>query len=943
MKRIINIVFLLLSVTIVTAQNPTERVYLSGTGFNHTVTWDFFCSAGANSGKWTSIQVPSQWEQQGFGEYTYGRWYKQPGKFPSKETGHYKTSFTAPKSWKGKTVKIVFEGVMTDTEVKVNGKITGPVHQGGFYRFSYDISDKIRFGSENTLDVMVSKHSDDKSVNAAERMADWWLFGGIYRPVYLEILPAKHISELKVDARADGALFTFVKLEGSRKGDQIMVSVYDLSKKLMGSFNHLLENKTDNAKVTSKIESVFPWSAETPVLYIMEVALIRKGEVLHSVTQRIGFRTIEVRPNDGIYCNGTKIVLKGVNRHTFWPESGRCTNREISVLDAGLIKEMNMNAVRSHYPPDGHFLDACDSLGIFVIDELAGWQNAYNTEVGSKLVVEMVNRDVNHPSVIIWSNGNEGGWNEAIDPLFEELDPQKRDVIHPWADFDDIDAHHYPQYQTGVHRFNDGYKIFMPAEFLHSLYDEGAGAGLEDFWGKWKQHPLFAGGFIWAFGDDAIKRTDYTNFLDSDGQHAPDGIVGPYREKEGSFYTIKEIWAPVQFKKFHITPSFNGEFLITNEYLYTNLDKCKMSYEVKTIPGPWDENVQSETIARGKIEIPSIMPGETRKVKMDVPDNFFDGDLLSITAIDPFDMEIFTWTWPIRMAKPYLEKTLRLERSEASASIDTTGQKVKLTASGVSVSYLKTDGTIHEVISNNQLVPFANGPVPVGMKAVADCWKARMEGDVGIFTVWYKGGIDSIRWEMHPGGKLKMAMLALNKATNDGGFDGGYIADKIDLWGITFDYPETEAVGIKWFGKGPYRVWKNRQRGATINLWQKDYNNTITGESFNELVYPEFKGYHANLFWARLTTTSELPFTIASESDGLFLRLFTPQEPAGSLKRSLPEFPEGDLSFLYEINPIHSFKPVTQMGPQSEPSSIRIKKGDEGISMVLWFDFSNRN
>lgn len=110
--------------------------------------------------------------------------------------------------------------------------------------------------------------------------------------------------------------------------------------------------------------------------------------------------------------------MKGVNRHTIWPESGRSTSKRISIMDVNLIKDMNMNAVRFHYPPDNHFLQACDSLGLFVLDELAGWQNPYDTSTGKKLIKEMVQRDVNHPSVIIWDQGNEGGWNEELDTVF---------------------------------------------------------------------------------------------------------------------------------------------------------------------------------------------------------------------------------------------------------------------------------------------------------------------------------------------------------------------------------------------------------------------------------------------------------------------------------------------------------------------------------------------
>ena len=225
-----------------------------------------------------------------------------------------------------------------------------------------------------------------------------------------------------------------------------------------------------------------------------------------------------------------------------------------------------MNAVRSHYPPDTHFLDACDSLGLFVIDELAGWQNAYDENVGKRLQREMIVRDVNHPSIVLWSNGNEGGWNSTLDKHFSDYDPQQRHVIHPWADFNGLDTHHYPAYLTGVARFTNGYNVFMPTEFMHGQYDQGHGAGLEDFWVNYTSHPLFAGGFMWAFSDEAVRRTDQGGRLDSDRFNAPDGIVGPYREREGSVYTVREVWAPIQFRQLYITPSFRGEFAITNTY-----------------------------------------------------------------------------------------------------------------------------------------------------------------------------------------------------------------------------------------------------------------------------------------------------------------------------------------------------------------------------------------
>jgi beta-galactosidase/beta-glucuronidase len=180
--------------------------YLSGIDAKRTVQWDFFCTAGRNSGEWKKIQVPSCWEQQGFGNYNYGRDYKTNGKNARfyDEQGMYKHQFKIPASWKGKNINIVFDGSMTDTEVKINGKSAGEIHRGAFYHFKYDITSLLFFDKPNTLEVTVSKMSSDASVNNAERLADYWVFGGIFRPVFLEATPKQYIDYVGIDAKHDG-------------------------------------------------------------------------------------------------------------------------------------------------------------------------------------------------------------------------------------------------------------------------------------------------------------------------------------------------------------------------------------------------------------------------------------------------------------------------------------------------------------------------------------------------------------------------------------------------------------------------------------------------------------------------------------------------------------------------------------------------------------------
>ena len=938
------------------AQAPhPERIYLSGTGTDYTRTWEFYCSKGQNSGKWKSIEVPSCWELQGFGEYTYGRYYTIKGAKPSDETGIYRYRFLTPDCGKNDRIKLFFDGVMTDAEVWVNGKSAGQIHQGAFYRFSYDITSLLKTEGENLLEVKVAKQSANKSVNAAERRADWWLYGGIYRPVWLEVVPAVSVEHFILDARADGSLRASVRMAGNAEGHVLAVSIRGLKdgkplRTLQGKeqVSCPLATSGRETEFTCKWSDVKVWNTEAPELYVARLELKdRSGNVIQVREERIGFRTIEFFPQDGIYLNGTRLIVKGINRHSFSVDGGRTTSAAMSRQDALLIKEMNMNAVRSHYPPDEHFLDMCDSLGLVYIDELSGWHGRYDTETGARLIREMVERDVNHPSVILWSNGNEGGWNTDNDSLFCKYDKfQRRHVIHPWADFDGLDTHHYPAYLTGVARFTNGYKVFMPTEFMHAMYDQGGGAGLRDFWDRWMTNPMFAGGFIWVFCDEAPKRSDRGGVLDSDGSNAPDGVVGPRREKEGSFYTIRSQWSPVQIKPLLITEHFDGSFFVSNEYIYTNLKDCRMTYEVLSCDIPMQGAV-SRILARGEVTLPALSPGETGKARFSLPASFAEGDVLKLEAFDRDGHRICDWSFPIRLANPYFQRHLAQVSTGLSGnavSARNNGKEIVLKSEKVSVTFDAATGMILRVLSGNTEIPLTNGPVAVGMKMLYQPASSyvRQDSEEAVFCARYKGGADSIVWRLTSQGLLYMDAVLLNRASGGGGFDDAFMDTEVYNLGLTFSYPERICKGMKWLGRGPYRVWKNRIPGTNYGIWHKDYNNTVTGESYDNLVYPEFKGYHANMYWATFESDTA-PFTVYSRTDGIFYRVFTPEEPKGSAKRTMPEFPEGDISFLLDIPAICSFKPIEQQGPNSQPGNIRIKKGDEGLRLNLMFDFRKEN
>lgn len=383
------------------------------------------------------------------------------------------------------------------------------------------------------------------------------------------------------------------------------------------------------------------------------------GAQVHGLTERFGFRTVEVRAGDGVYVNGVRVLLKGVTRRTFHPTLGRASSPRLAREDIALMKSMNVNAVRmSHYPPDAYFLDLCDELGLYVLDELGGWQHSYSTAAGTPLVQPMVTRDVNHPSILFWDNGNEGGWNTALDSLFGSWDPQRRAVLHPWASFGGIDTNHYPTYSQ-VQSKLAGSTVYMPTEFLHGLYDGGAGAGLDDYWQLMANAPHSAGGFIWSLIDESIRRVDGGGAIDTNGNRGPDGIVGPFREKEGSYYTIKDIWSPIQltsraYYENTFPAGFDGTVRLTNRYAFTNTSSSRFSWQLITYATPGGTG--HTVTAQGTCASPSIAPGATGVLTLGLPGNWADSDAVRLTAADASGAKLVTWVWTVKKAADHVRR-----------------------------------------------------------------------------------------------------------------------------------------------------------------------------------------------------------------------------------------------------------------------------------------------
>lgn len=906
---------LALSLSTLYAQD-TETLYLSGRGSDDMKAWDFLCTGGRGAGQWTTIGVPSCWELQGFGTYQYGyeynKWNKNPSTAPiADEQGMYRHRFRLPKDWRGRKIEIVFEAVMTDAEVLLNGRPAGDVHQGGFSPFRYDITDKVVFGKkDNLLEVKVSKESADGDVNLAERRCDYWNFGGIIRPVYIEARPAVCIDRVAIDAGMDGRLRADCFITGGRKGLTLRTTV------LTAGGREVAVQTTDAGADSVRVEMACPavslWTAETPHLYTAEFALTdSRGRTIHRQRQRFGFRTVELRQGDGFFINGVRVKMKGANRHSFRPESGRTLSYKANLEDALLLKGMNMNAVRlSHYPADKEFYDICDSLGLYVIDELTGWQHPQNTPIGRRLVRELVTRDVNHPSVVMWASGNEGGFNYELEPDFRRYDIQQRTVIYPWSIRNGMNTRHYRSWAE-MRKYLQGPDVVMPTEFLHGLYDGGLGAGLYDYWQLMGRNDRCAGGFLWALFDEGVVRTDRSGSIDTKGCFGPDGIVGPHHEREASYYTIRQIWSPVQ-----ILSADSGRVRLENRYDFLNLNSCRLHYRYLQLPQAGGDG--TVVLAGGSVDCPTAAPHDSAAVAIASPPAAANALELTVTGRD--GDSILTQTYDIGY------KTVTCAQPATDIRMHDSGDTIVVEINGRRYFFSRSDGMLKGVGIGQRHVSLANGPRLIAARRADRPLdrKARLDRKKALATTDYTPYPDS----------AAVASVSIDGATLTVGYEGGYMQSAgwtfmsdgsvrlryryrfsgvADLLGVTFDYPEAAVRSKRWVGKGPFRVWQNRMHGPQYGYWNTAYNDPIPGETF---IYPEFKGYFADVAWMQIAT-DEGAITMAAPPSDSHIGVYQPRDGRDNY---LYRLPESGISILRYIPAVRNKVDYSDLnGPSAQP------------------------
>ncbi len=608
-----------------------------------------------DASRWADIQVPGNWERQGFDtaiyvNTTYPFWQiakKQPNPphipHDYNPVGSYRRSFSIPANWDGRQISIHFGAVKSAFYIWVNGQKVG-YSEGSKTPAEFDITKYIRTG-ENTLTLEVYRWSTGSYLECQ----DFWRISGIERDVYLLATPQVNIRDYFVLAGLDenyhnGTFSLDVEVQNltaANQGDytvQAVVSNLDKSEEHINlSATQAVASNGTHFKFEATLDNPLKWSAEQPNLYKLLIVLKdATGKTVQAISQNIGFRTAEIK-NGQFLVNGKAVYVKGVNRHEHDPDKGHVISREITLKDLQLMKEFNINTVRTcHYPDDPEFYALCDLYGLYVIDEanIESHGMGYGEASLAKQpewgpmhidrIERMVERDKNHACIVTWSLGNEAGdgINFVEGTKWIKDRDQSRPVQYERAGLEAHTDIFCPMYMgiDGITRYaqNNPDRPLILCEYSHAM---GNSCGsLQDYWDAIETYPALQGGCIWDWVDQGFREVDekgrmyftyggdYGTNKPSDNSFCINGLINPDRLPNPQLWETKKVYQNIAITADDLAA---GKFTVKNKYFFTNLNEFILSWTIKNAEG---------VIAHGTIPGLNVEPQESKAFSISIPE-----------------------------------------------------------------------------------------------------------------------------------------------------------------------------------------------------------------------------------------------------------------------------------------------------------------------------------
>ena len=878
---------------------------------------------------WDDIVVPGNWELQGFGTPIYTNinypFKKDQPRVTSEPplnftaykdrnpVGSYCTTFSVPENWSGKQVFINFGGVSSAMYIWVNGQRVG-YSQDSMTPAEFDLTKYIRKG-ENKLAVEVYRWCDGSYLEDQ----DMWRLSGIFRDVDLIARPKTFIRDFSVQAEPDAGFTNAsvnIKLNinnrssGNLEGLKVEATVSGYSVKddlvdvqLIKKVGALKLQSENVVELNTMLKNPILWSSETPYLYTLQLKLKNsKNEVLETHDWKFGVRKIEVK-GEVFYVNGKAVKLKGVNRHEHHPRTGKYIDRQTNILDIELMKQANINMVRtSHYPNEPLFYELCDEYGIYVMDEANQESHGYgigNTILGDapewkkahvSRAVSMVERDKNHASVIMWSLGNEGGKGrnfKAMADTVKKLDSSRLVFSDSDRDVSAIydDGYLPPDKLVALAERITDRPVFM-REYAHAM---GNSMGnLQEYWDVISSHPDITGAAIWDWVDQSIaKKIDgspikYTLHLadlklkddefwayggdfgdqPNDGAFCTNGLIGADRVPHPHYYQVQKVYQYIDFKLENTSPL---TVKIINRYDFTSTSDFDLVYELLS---------NGKTIGTGQLGCPPVSPGSSQDVALNLPKNYDGANGEVILNLYARLKKPTLWAEPgFTVAREqFVLKTITPQKIESSGNeplSNASDLNIVVEANNFTFTFDKTNGALSSWKANGKellkgsLEPYFWKPANDNQKRNSydkrlGKWKNAAETrKVENVQVQKNQGLTVITFDM----KLPDigASYKLIYTVNGAGklqVEAAYTpeSDNIQLmpkFGMRMRLP-LELNTIDWYGRGPFENYPDRKTGYQIGLNELKLENFIS-----DYVAPQDNANRSDVRWFALSNQNK--------------------------------------------------------------------------------------
>ena len=850
---------------------------------------DFFALKYDDS-KWVDFPVPGLFEINGYGDkvyknigYAWGTTFDSNPPFigeTNNYTGSYRRTFVMPDSWKGQQVFFHVGSATSNLKIWVNGKFAG-YSEDSKVAAEFDITKYLKKG-ENLIAMQVMRWCDGSYLEDQ----DFWRFTGIAREVYLYARPKLHIEDIFVhqdymDGR--GVLQVDVKVPKGTTTEQLL---------------------TDDKGQEVDLAQVKPWSAETPQLYNLYITLKKGNDVLEVVRQRVGFRHIEIK-NGQLLVNGKAILIKGADRHELDPDSGYVVSVKRMIQDIKIMKQLNINAVRtSHYPDDPCWYDLCDEYGIYVTAEanLESHGMGYGDKTLAKrqdfeqMHLERNQANVltykNHPSIIVWSMGNEAGYGPNFEKCYEWI--KQYDTTRPvqyeqaghWGKTDIFCPMYMGYEDCEKYSKGDNQRPLIQCEYAHAMGNSMG--GLKEYWDIIRKYPKYQGGYIWDFVDQGLRDKspitgreiftfggDYGKYPASDYNFNCNGIIAPNRRLNPHAYEVQYCYQNVWITDKGLK---EGKFEIYNENFFKTLDDLQLEWFVGAAGEHHHESAgrpAGMTFGHcGTIDISGIQPQQRKVITSEEMQK-----TISRVLDHHGDNEIFvSFYFKSKNGAPLVDKGQIMAKQQfcinaykypsidnygANSGIcgiekEETNSYVKISAKGTEIYVGKRTGLIdYLTVDGKEMLQNRESIVP-------EFWRAPTDNDYGAglqrrFATWKSprmeikgfeaaGNTVVVKFNM-PEQKATLEMTYAVTTKGEVVVEELMMADKeakiSDLfrYGMQLQMPK-QYNQVEYYGRGPVENYIDRNNSEFIGV----YKNAVQNEYY-EYVRPQESGNHTDVRW----------------------------------------------------------------------------------------------